>query len=112
MPFFFQPRARLLMFRENLQRETETRVHAHQRRFLLTSLDFNKRSNSREIQYNKKKMVQEKRGRVNNEIHLSQRSTMFRTLKIAFRYGKVTKLPRSKAPEISKLYLHSPVCLV
>lgn len=57
-------------------------------------------------------MVQEKRGSVNHEIHLSQRSSLFQTLKTAFRYGKVTKLPRSKAPEISKLYLHSPVCLV
>lgn len=61
MPFLFQPRARLLMFRENLQRETETRVHEHQRRFLLTSLDFNKRSNSREIQYNKKNGSRETR---------------------------------------------------
>lgn len=55
MPFLFQTRAGLLMFQETLQRKTETRVHAHQRRFLLTSLDLNKRSNSREIQYNKKK---------------------------------------------------------
>lgn len=90
------------MFQETLQRKTETRVHAHQRRFLLTSLDLNKRSNSREIQYNKKKMLQERRGSVKNEIHLSQRSTLFQALKTAFRYGKVTKLPRWKSPEVSK----------
>lgn len=74
MPFFFQPRARLLMFRENLQRETETRVHAHQRRFLLTSLDFNKRSNSREIQYNKKKWFKR------NEEELTTKSISLRDL--------------------------------
>lgn len=102
MPLLFRPKAELLTFQENLQRKNETRIRAHQRRFLFISLDLNKRSNNREIQSNRKKVVQERRGSVKNEIHLSQRSTLFQTSKTAFYYGKVTKLPRSKPPEVSK----------